>query len=280
MNNVRIPSIAKEPLIQFFVLALMVFSIDSFLAKSNSNPQRILIDDKQVHRLIAGFEKRQGRKPTPAETNNLVMQWSQNEILYREALMLGMDKNDDTIRTKLISKMRGVLLDRVILPPPTDSELKAFYDAHLELYQLPARYDFEQFQLVDINSLQAAQQMAESLLNLSPPKRYAPLVRRYKARVYSNLSALFGKEQAKQLVAASQNHWHVIPTDQGLRLARITKHHEKAFAEFADIRDVVLRDWRLFNTEAQFEDQTKIVADQYTIDMQLCTKALDALAGS
>ena len=98
MNNVRIPSIAKEPLIQFFVLALMVFSIDSFLAKSNSNLQRILIDDKQVHRLIAGFEKRQGRKPTPAETNNLVMQWSQNEILYREALMLGLDKNDDTIR--------------------------------------------------------------------------------------------------------------------------------------------------------------------------------------
>lgn len=73
-----------------------------------------------------GFEREQAADETES--------WIRGEVLYREALRLGLDDNDIVVRRRLVQKME-YLLDGMSVPEPPDrAALEAFHAANADRY--------------------------------------------------------------------------------------------------------------------------------------------------
>lgn len=61
-------------------------------------------------------------------------------VLYREALALGLDKDDGVIRRRLGLKMEFLATDLVAQTPPADEDLQTYFETHRDRYRQPPRY--------------------------------------------------------------------------------------------------------------------------------------------
>ena len=65
------------------------------------------------------------------------------EVLYREALKLGLDRDDTVVRRRLQQKMEFVG-DELAAAEPGEAELQAFLAANRDRFRAPERWSFRQ----------------------------------------------------------------------------------------------------------------------------------------
>ena len=143
--------ILKEPLLQFLAIGAVLFVLNS-TNRSRSTPtptleepdRVITITEADLARLEELWTLQWNRPPTAEELKGSLDGFIHEEILYREALLLGLEKNDTVIRRRLSQKMEFLTSDLADMVEPTASELEAYYQANAEDYRDPARYTFTQ----------------------------------------------------------------------------------------------------------------------------------------
>jgi len=91
--------ILGEPLLQFAVLGVLLFVSFRMLGDPrNTAPQRVVVTTGQIERLAETWRRTWQRAPTRAELDGLVEDYVREEILYREALALGLDRGAGGMR--------------------------------------------------------------------------------------------------------------------------------------------------------------------------------------
>ncbi len=101
-------TLAREPLVHFVALGALVFGV-TWRAEAPD----VRVTDAAVTTLERDLVARLGRALTPEERASVEAQALDDEALYREALALGLDRDDPVIRRRLIEKARLLLT-----PPP------------------------------------------------------------------------------------------------------------------------------------------------------------------
>jgi hypothetical protein len=98
-------SALRQPWLHFLVLGGALFAARSSLETpaAPAPPPAIVID---AARLRAEFAERTGLTPTASDEAALVARATEEELLYREALARGLDRDDRSIRHRLAEKMR------------------------------------------------------------------------------------------------------------------------------------------------------------------------------
>lgn len=136
--------LTSEPLFQFVVLGLAIFAVYAFASErlSTNETATIRMTPSDVELLSATFERQWQRPPTEGELTNLVKARVREEVLYREALAVGLDQNDMVVRRRMVQKMEMLSEDLALLADPTDTELSAFFDEHKEDYRIPPELSF------------------------------------------------------------------------------------------------------------------------------------------
>jgi hypothetical protein len=152
---------AREPLVHFLLLGGLLFGGYYFF---NDEPQiseqkRIAISEAQVTSLAATFQRTWLRPPTHEELVGLVQDSIKEEILYREALALGLDRDDLVIRRRMRQKMEFLNTDLLEPEPPTEAELQAYLDAHRDRFRIA-----ERFSLIQVYMKGDRQEQATALL--------------------------------------------------------------------------------------------------------------------
>ena len=71
-----------------------------------------------------------------------IQDYIREEVLYRTALTLGLDKDDTIIRRRLRQKMEFLFEDTV--PQPQEAELRAYFEAHAEKFRTQPLISFRQ----------------------------------------------------------------------------------------------------------------------------------------
>ena len=71
----------------------------------------------------------------------------QEEVYYREAMALGLDRDDTIIRRRLRQKMEFISDDVAAHVEPTDEELRAYLKEHPDAFRIEPRYTFTQVYL-------------------------------------------------------------------------------------------------------------------------------------
>ena len=83
------------------------------------------------------FQSQWRREPTPEEFNRLVENRVQEEILYREALAMGLDKDDTIVKRRMAQKMQFLAEDVAAAREPDTAELKSWYEKNSAKFASP-----------------------------------------------------------------------------------------------------------------------------------------------
>jgi hypothetical protein len=135
----------REPLLHFLVIGAALFAAYYYLQPaSNAVPsaQEIHLTVGELEQLAVLFRSQWRRDPTTEEFGLLVEQKVQSEVLYREALALGLDKNDEIVKRRMAQKMQFLAEDVAAAQEPTTGDLKAWYATQTDKFALPKRVSF------------------------------------------------------------------------------------------------------------------------------------------
>lgn len=118
----------------------------------------------QIEDLAVGFARSWQRPASEAELKGLIDERVKDEIAVREALSMGLDRDDTIIRRRLRQKLEFLTEDMVASNPPTDAELQAWMTLHPEPFRTGEQVAFRQVYLNAEHRGAAASVDAERLL--------------------------------------------------------------------------------------------------------------------
>jgi peptidyl-prolyl cis-trans isomerase C len=142
----RIAGVLREPLLHFTLGGALLFAAYHYYAPTPpaAASHEILVTPTQVAAFRRDLLQMNGRPATDAELSALVQEYVDDEVLYREAIALGLDRGDLVVHRRMEQKMRFLIEDTAHLAPATDAELSAYLDAHREDFDEPARVRLSQ----------------------------------------------------------------------------------------------------------------------------------------
>ncbi|MGD0617126.1 MAG: hypothetical protein ABSB67_05645 [Bryobacteraceae bacterium] len=107
-RRVALPGFVREPLVHFFILGALLFVAGRMLQKPARAPARTRIDvpAAEVRRMREVWTLQWHRPPQPAELQSLIDEYVREQVLFREALAMGLDRDDEIVRRRLVQKMQ------------------------------------------------------------------------------------------------------------------------------------------------------------------------------
>ena len=135
--------ILKEPLFQFLLIGLGLFLLYN-LVKTEEAENEIVIDTFLMNELVAKWQMKRTREPSLQEMKGLIELYIEQEVMYREALAMNLDHNDEIIKRRLAQKMEFISDEFAESLQPTGKMLKDYYQEHKESYLKPSVYSLKQ----------------------------------------------------------------------------------------------------------------------------------------
>jgi len=266
-------NLVKQPLVHFVVLGALLAAVLHWSAddrvREDKNTVRITATD--VARLDAGWRSRWNRPPTPKELDGLIKAQVREEVLYREAVAMGLDRNEPVIRRVLGQKLETIAKNLIELSlAPTDQDLEQYFAEHAEQYRPAPLITFTHV-FVDPDrrgdqTLQDADAMLAELQSRERPTEDAEdfgdpfmLQRYYPAKDEQRIASLFGHGFARSVFELPTGRWHgPVLSGYGTHLVYVDTLAEFPIPPLAEIRDRVTQDWvdenRRKITDRYFED--------------------------
>jgi len=96
----------------------------------------------ELSQLALLFQSQWRREPTVDELDHLVENKVQQEVLYREALTMGLDKGDEIVKRRMAQKMQFLAEDVAAVREPTTEQLKNWFTNNSQKFAIPARFSF------------------------------------------------------------------------------------------------------------------------------------------
>jgi hypothetical protein len=128
------------------------------------NRSRIELTDGDLHQLEVGWMAQWRRPPTPEEMRRLVDNKVREEILYREALALGLDQDDTIVKRRMVQKMEFLAEDLAALRDPSRDELRAWFEQNASRFTVPGRASFRHLYFSFDRRGERAREAAEAVL--------------------------------------------------------------------------------------------------------------------
>lgn len=247
-------ALLKEPLVHFLVLGLIIFAVYHALNRSNEQePDKIVVTQARMEQLAGLFAKTWQRPPTATELKGLIDDYVKEEILYREALALGLDNDDTVIRRRLRQKME-FLSDTVIgALNPTDEELETYLESNMSKFELDSQIAFEQVFLNPERRGDQIEEDAASILEALNSNASADAANLGDATLLpleldltsaTRIGQTFGPQFAKAVDQLTPGAWGgPIKSTFGTHLVRVNKREPGRVPALNEVRAAVKREW-------------------------------------
>jgi len=134
-----------EPLVHFLLIGGLLFAIHSLTPAGSATlaaSREIRLSYDELAQLVLLFKSQWRREPTAEEFNRLVEDKVQGEILYREALAMGLDTNDEIVKRRMAQKMQFLAEDVAAAREPTSAQLRTWYEKNSASFAQPSRVSF------------------------------------------------------------------------------------------------------------------------------------------
>jgi hypothetical protein len=243
----------REPLVQFLLIGAVLFIAFDLRGGGEGGGQRIVVTPGQVDAVAAGFSRTWNRPPSEQELKAQLDEYVREEIAVREAVALGLDRDDTVIRRRLRQKFEFAAEDAFEATPATDAELQAFLDTYPDNFRTEPRFSLRQVHLGPqrgkalqddarqmLDRLQAAGPDAE-IRSLSD-SRLLPAGLEHTG--LGEVARIFGDEFAAELLKAEPGRWvGPVRSGYGLHLVIVDSRDGGQLPALADVRPLVERDF-------------------------------------
>ena len=272
----------REPLVHFLAIGAVIFVIYGFWGQQDAEEQEraITITAGEIGWLTDSWQKRWNRPPTPEERAGIIDQYLREMILYREAVAMGLDKDDTVIRRRLAQKLEFLSQDLITPQPPSEDELQAYFEEHIDRYQAPdlitMTHVFVDPDLRGDQTLADAEAIKVKLQALKEPPQDARafgdpfmLQSYYPERSEAELSKLFGSGFTRSVFELAPHQWHgPVLSGYGTHLVYVHDHQKSEPPSFKEVEAQVRQDWENDKREQLNEQFISSVAARYEVTIE------------
>ena len=206
----------------FILIGFSLYIVD-YRFSYDEDLNQIIIPDDEVLGLIDTWRDQVGRDPSDEEIVRIINNLVNEEILYREALKLELDKNDRIIKRRLAQKVEFLKQDD---REPSLADLEKFYEENKSKYFIDDLFTFSHhfFSNQDNPDIKAR----ESLINISNGDAVDSdpfiLGNDFNLMSKNDLQKNFGNSFYQSLRSMNENQWSgPIASDYGLHIVFIKK---------------------------------------------------------
>ena len=271
--------LVREPLVHFLALGAVLFGIGILRGEvAEPSANRIAITPGVVGRLFEAFRRTWQRPPTEDEFRGLLEDYLKEEVLYREALAMGLDRDDQIIRRRMRQKLEFLTADLVESIEPTEEELQAYLDANPGPYRQETIVSFAQVYVRVQRDLEYERARALSMLadlevrpdadpeQMGDPFMHPAAHRNMRVR---EVVGVFGEEFAAQLLDLPVGEWGgPVSSAFGLHVVRLDALDPGRPSELHEVRDAVYRDLVSERTREAEQRYFEGLLSQYTLTME------------
>ena len=251
--TLRMKQWLKDPLLHFLLIGAALFALFYQVADpAEISDNRIVITEADIDRMITLFARKLQRLPTQQELTGLIEAQIREEVLYREALAMGLDQDDTIVRRRMAQKVEFMFNDLADAAEPSNEELQAFLEAHPDKFNEPVRSSFDHvYRNADkrgTNIEADAQQLLQALASsdndqTDPSSAGDPFMFGYAFADQSEhqIARMFGRDFAKSLATLEADSWQgPVASGYGLHLVYIKDRSDAWLPPLAEIRESVL----------------------------------------
>jgi hypothetical protein len=272
--------LAREPLVHFLVLGAGLFVLFAVVNRhSASEPGKIVVTQGQIEHLAVGFARTWRRPPSPEEIEGLIHDYVREEVYYREAVAMGLDRDDTVIRRRLHQKLEFVSEDVASLPEPSDADLRGLLESHPDKFQAERRFTFRQVYLDpqrhrgtivrDAAALRTQLHRTDAEADLANAGDPFLLADRFDAIPRQEVVKLFGEQFADALDRLPTGDWAgPVTSGYGSHLVRLSERTVSRSPTLDDVRDSVHREWVDMQRQKANEAFFQKLLGQYTVTIE------------
>jgi hypothetical protein len=173
-----------------------------------------------------------------------------DEVLYREAVAMGLDRDDAVIRRRLRQKWEFVT-DVMAEVEPTDAELKAYASEHAERFRTEPQFSFSHVYFKPESERPGAAELESVLRSLNAGTTKAEDTGdafmpgfQFDDLPSSGVAQIFGESFATWMAASGSGAWEgPVTSAYGTHLVRVSERVEAREPPFEQIRETALREW-------------------------------------
>ena len=273
--------ILREPLVHFLLIGAVLFALYRITGSGTAEPaQRIVIGTGEVERLALTFSRLWMRPPTAEELRGLIDKEIREEVFYREAMTMGLDRDDTIIRRRLQQKLEFLSEDVAAQQKPTEAQLQAYLESHPEKFRAETTLTFRQVYVNRDHGAADAERRAERLLGRLRTKGAAARIESLGDRISlpSDVDAAserdvfrdFGAAFTAKIATLPLGHWEgPAESGYGLHLVLLKARVPGGTPPLAQVREAVLRECNAERRNEFDEDFYKALRSKYVVSVEL-----------
>jgi hypothetical protein len=269
----------REPLVHFLLLGALLFGWSAWQGGGTAGSNRIVVTPGVVDYLAAGFHRTWKRAPSDIELKGLIDEHVKEEIAAREAMAMGLDRDDIVIKRRLRQKLEFLLVDESATTPPTDAELQAWLDKHPDSFRVEPTLAFRQVLLRPES--RGASMTADATKLLARLRAAGPEVATQDLGDASMLPAetplqplrevanSFGQDFADALMKIAPGQWSgPVESSFGLHLVLVRERTDGAAADLATVRPLVEREVLAERRKAEMQALYERLLAKYSVSIE------------
>ncbi len=247
-----------QPVIQFMGIGLLMFLVDTYILQADNADYEdeftVSLTVGEVNSMEEMWLSRWQRAPTEIEKEGMINQRVEEAILFREAVKIGLNKNDDIIRQRLAQKLEFLSGDLVKPDSASAEEVQTYFKANIGTYTTPENITFTHlFVNPKAYGTALAEEVAARLVKLQGMDPSSPRVSNYgdqftlqtyfPDRPQLELAKLFGNEFAREVFSLATDQWvGPVNSQYGVHLVYISHKNQAVVPEFETVKDRVEED--------------------------------------
>ena len=271
----RIYKLLGDPTLHFLLIGIALFAAYQWRSPGDSAGRRVVITQGVVDDLVVQHVSAKGRDPSPAELNNMIASYVHDEILYREGVGLGLDRDDLVVKRRVRQKIEIIAEEEGSTGIPSDDELSLYLAANQARFIQPAVLSFEQVFLGDAiedpGVVRAVAITGAALRRGTDAEQLGNgtlLPRRMMATPADLVARTFGESFAIALEQVPVGEWAgPISSSFGLHYVRVSDRTSSLVPQLDAVRDAVVREWEHERRErARTDAYEKMRADYVVVN--------------
>jgi len=248
----------REPLLHFLLAGLALFLVYRALnpvAADRDASNRITVTEDDVRQMSIAWRAQGRPAPTPEQVRSLVESRVREEVLYREALALGLERNDAIVKRRLAQKMELLAEEFAAIGDPRPDELKAWFAQSPERFALAPRASFRHVYFSpDRRGARTRDDATRSLEKLAGKPADSAVAAQvadpflfqsaYTDRSFEQVAGVFGPQFARALFGLKAGSWQgPVESGYGWHLVWIDSLTPARAPTFEEVEAEVKQEW-------------------------------------
>ncbi len=267
MSN-KLTRLFTEPLIQFLIIGACIYGAYALFGtpEEDFRDTRVHVDSARINAFISEWESRWNRPPTREEIDGLIQSYIKEDVLYRQAVAMGLNEDDPITRRRMAQKLEFLTSDLAMMVQPAEGVLEQYFEDNNEVYRAPDLMTFSQvFFDPDSREDSTLEDAAKALVILQaagvPTEESMQVGDGF--MLQSDFVSVTAAEAARQMgtgfveavVQLEPGSWHgPVLSGFGVHLVYVYSYEKSPPPVFEDVQAAVLENW-------QFEQREQFNAD-------------------